>query len=32
MKLTDYMDDSTPTLDCVGAKSPSIIDAERGAG
>ena len=31
-KLADYLQDSTPRLDCVGAKSPPITDTERGAG
>ena len=31
MKLTDDMEDSTLLLDYVGAKSPSVTDAERGA-
>ena len=31
MKLTEDVEDSTPPLDCVGAKLPPVIDSERGA-
>ena len=31
MKLTDDMEGSTPPLDYVGAQSPPVTDAERGA-
>ena len=31
MKRTDDMEELTPPLDCVGAKSPPNTDAERGA-